>query len=200
MIKDLYSMSQTPLHPIRLDLTPEQNMLATINAVAIEPLTYEDFTLGKPTPHQDTNPFYNTAITLTAKGTKYRGLDTQYYHRVDVGNKGVADTDGTKYVGKAIKTTQTTLQGILTDICNVLSLMPSEFTITSVSGNAKYNYRITAKPNSLLYINSVCVKVQNNTATGTVLNTVDGFYPVDVTVQHEANISGTVHTVGVYNV
>lgn len=78
--------------------------------------------------------------------------------------------------------------------------MPSEFTITSVSGNAKYNYRITAKPNSLLYINSVCVKVQNNTATGTVLNTVDGFYPVDVTVQHEANISGTVHNVGVYNV
>lgn len=191
-------MSNIPLRPIRLERTAAENMLDIINAVAIEPMTYADFDLGKPMPHQDTNPFYNTSVVLTAKGNKFRGSDTQYYHRVDVGNKGVADTDGTKYIGKAIRVEQSTPQGILQDICTVLGLKHTEFTLSSVANNPKYNYKLTAKVDSWLYIKSICVKVENK-PIGDLVDLVEGFYPPERSYQY--NASGTLsEPIGTYTV
>lgn len=164
-----------PSNPIsiNLSLSAADNFHALITQETIEPLDKSEYTLGAPTPWTGTPDFFNTEITITSNTERFSGSENLYYRRVDVGNKGVEAGLGFKNILRPIRLENN--ERALVDLCRVLGVKDTEFTLVPfTSGNTGLTHKLKAKPESLLYIGELAVKLVVK-PVGDVLQAVPGF-------------------------
>lgn len=158
--------------PIDALLSAQDNMHAIISQVASEALLPNEYELGKPTAFDDGSGFYNTSVVITSKTERFSGSDTLYYRRVDVSALGltVAPDNPKRHIERPMRVSDLNYPGLLDEVCLVLSLLKTEFTLAPVTDTSYGNdstHVLTAKPDSLLYQGSLGVHLAVEAGTPT---------------------------------
>lgn len=183
-------MAQTYIK-INPALTAEQNMLALINAALVQgatPFQLGEYTLSAPVQVSQTE-FNNTQVVITPNSGVNATAATKLYHRADVGLKGADNGADIKTIAKRLKAKQKdTLSETLTAVAGEVGLVATEFDIEKVKGNANYNFKLTAKAGSHLYIGTLGVNLGKE-AQGFIEASIPAFRQLDST---DTNIASAV--------
>lgn len=182
-------MAQTYIK-INPALSAEQNMLALINAALVQgatPFALGDYTLSNPVS-VSTTEFNNTQVVITPNSGVNATAATKLYHRADVGLKGAENGADIKTIAKRLKAKQKdTLAETLTAVAQEVGLVATEFDIEKVKGNANYNFKLTAKAGSHLYIGVLGVNLGKE-AQGSIEASIPAFRQLDSTDTNIAQV------------
>lgn len=192
-------MDYLPYIEIDTSKTAMENMHTLLMSTAVEEIPMEEYELDPPLPYSEFgNTYHNTSVVIRSTAPDKRtGEDNHYYHRVDVGNKGLKSTlvPGIKIIAKPMKLTkerfdQIKTQNNITDdkaaiikfIAEEVDLVWTEFDLIEYqpTGDNAEEYKkytthvLVAKENSYLYINQLGIKIlfENN---GKISDILPGF-------------------------